>query len=238
MNLVDIFNDCPERVAAMSDRFWVKIAVGSEDECWIWLACRDHNGYGRFVVRYGRYVTKAHRVAWLLKHGAIPDGLLVCHSCDNPACCNPGHLFIGTVQDNSDDMVNKGRQAREHGLPGENNPNALLTNEQAREIRLAYASGSVTTAQLADAYDICVGSIQRILCGDAYPIHGAEANLLLRPKLPPNAERTHCPQGHPYDQENTYVNPSGQRHCRECMRRRTSAWRAERRAERNGDNCA
>lgn len=79
--------------------------------CWIWKAAICKNtGYGNFKAR--RKSHRAHRVSYALRHDLIPDGLLVCHKCDNPPCANPDHLFLGTQKDNSSDMVSKNRQVQ------------------------------------------------------------------------------------------------------------------------------
>lgn len=95
------------------ERFWSKVDIKSEEECWTWKDGLQKNGYGYLSVggRSGKNIP-AHRIAKTLSIGEeIPDGLVVMHSCDNPPCCNPGHLECGTQTDNIKDMVNKGRSA-------------------------------------------------------------------------------------------------------------------------------
>jgi hypothetical protein len=88
-------------------RFWAKVDKKSENECWEWTAGRDSSGYGNFKLN-GKTIT-ASRLSWIIKNGPILNSCVVCHSCDNPPCINPGHLFLGTVLDNSIDMVKKNR---------------------------------------------------------------------------------------------------------------------------------
>ncbi len=88
-----------------TDRFWKK--VDKTANCWLWTASLASKGYGAFGMN-GRWVF-AHRYSWVLKNGAIPEGLLVLHSCDTPACVNPDHLFLGTGSDNMKDMARKAR---------------------------------------------------------------------------------------------------------------------------------
>ena len=89
-------------------RFWEKVTRGDESECWEWTGFRKPEGYGVFLLKKGRYAT-ASRFAWELTHGPIPDGLCICHTCDNPPCCNPAHLWLGTRADNNRDKTEKGR---------------------------------------------------------------------------------------------------------------------------------
>jgi very-short-patch-repair endonuclease len=100
-----------------------------EDACHPWTAARSGSGYGATLIG-GRQVG-SHRVAWEFAHGSIPEGMLVCHRCDNPICCNPRHLFLGTTQINMNDKVTKARQAF-----GIRNGRAKLTAEQVEFIRL------------------------------------------------------------------------------------------------------
>ena len=154
------------------ERFWSKVdKTSSPNGCWLWMAARSAWGYGRSCIM-GRE-RPAHRIAWELTNGPIPEGLRVCHSCDTPACCNVAHLWLGTSADNSRDASRKGRlssgdshHARAHPerlLRGEKHPRAVFTEVQVREIRLTYALGGITQLALAKRYAASKGAIKHIL---------------------------------------------------------------------------
>lgn len=116
-------------------RFWDLVDVRGDDECWEWRGARRGRGYG--VSNTDHLPVDTHRLAWEYYNGQeIPKGMLVCHHCDNPPCCNPHHLFLGTHQDNADDKVRKNRQLR-----GESCPAAKLTEKIVLEIRRLYDLG-------------------------------------------------------------------------------------------------
>lgn len=129
----------------LATRFWSKVRRGTAGECWLWTGATNR-GYGTTVViTRGRktILRGAHRVAWELTHGEIPKELSVLHRCDVPACCNPGHLWLGTQRDNMRDMIGKGRQApiEQRHRVGETHGRARLRDVDVLAARRACAGG-------------------------------------------------------------------------------------------------
>lgn len=151
---------------------WVDRKAGRR-KCWPWTGALNENGYGR--VRYQGVEWKASRLAWTLTHGD-PGPLCVLHKCDNPPCCNPRHLFTGTLQDNTQDMMRKGRHPRNRTgyLPtgdrhhsrlrpevvarGEDNGSAILTEAKVRKIRQLRSEG-FTMQSIAARFRVAKGTI-------------------------------------------------------------------------------
>lgn len=141
----------------IADRFWAKVAKG--DGCWEWTGARNSvSGYGSFGLDRETMVY-AHRMAWELTNGPIPEGLFVCHSCDNRPCVRPDHLFLGTHSDNMQDMVAKGRAPKDKpSQRGVLNPQAKLTAAQVRDIRASAEPHTV----LAPRYGVTATLIRAI----------------------------------------------------------------------------
>jgi hypothetical protein len=138
-------------------RFWAR--VQKTDACWPWIGGKTKAGYGLFGP--GNTKRLAHRIAWELTHGPIPVGLFVCHTCDNPPCVRPDHLFLGTAGDNADDKHAKGRgRGRPKGSPS---PARKLTAAQVIEIRDRYTGAWGEQSRLARAYGVTQGAIWRIV---------------------------------------------------------------------------
>lgn len=146
-----------------AEGFWAKVdRSGGSDACWPWLRAIDGAGYGAVRINYKLY--KAHRLSWILTHGELPDGMHVCHHCDNPPCANPAHLFLGTPLDNMRDREQKGRH---NPARGERNSKARLTELQVRAIFAARQSGE-RARDIAKRFGVAKSTVEVIYAGTSW----------------------------------------------------------------------
>jgi len=143
-------NEDMDRRNDLSD-FWKQIEKGGPNDCWIWKGPVQTGGYGRFGYKGVHYST--HRLAYILANGKIPKGMHVCHKCDNPPCCNPAHLFLGSRSDNRIDCVLKGRD-----------PKAKLNPQKVLEIRSLRVNG-MSTRNIAKQINISRWVVKDVLDG-------------------------------------------------------------------------
>ncbi len=140
------------------ERFEEKIHTIPECGCWLFIGANVHN-YGLFSIK-GRHVL-AHRFSWKLYNGEIPRGLNVLHKCDTPECCNPHHLFLGTISDNNKDMVRKGRHAKTHpNARGELHGGVKLTTEQVLYIKKSDEM-NIALAKKYNVSDVQISNIKK-----------------------------------------------------------------------------
>lgn len=148
-----------------SDRFWSKVHPEALSGCWLWHGGVNEHGYGIFGRgRRKDGVIKAHRHAYQLTKGPIPDGLVVRHRCDVPACVNPEHLELGTQKDNARDSIERGRAVKPPVRRGRDNVNGKLDEDAVRSIRRERAAGT-SLETLAKRYGVGISSISRVALG-------------------------------------------------------------------------
>jgi hypothetical protein len=139
-------------------RFWEN--VQKTETCWFWIGSKFSNGYGSIRCGFGRKSprTTAHRIAWEIHFGLVPDGLFVCHRCDVKHCVNPSHLFVGTQYDNVSDMIAKGRDYFDFPRKGVNNGElngaSTPTQNDVREIRHRYKDETLDQPTLAAEFNV------------------------------------------------------------------------------------
>lgn len=157
--------------------FWEKVDYTSNpDGCWEWQGATTHRGYGvkrnKVVGTNEKHNLHVHRIAWMLEHGDIPEGMLVCHTCDNRRCCNAKHLFLGTPQDNMNDKIAKGR--------GVNPPLAPLrftAEDMARMIELD--KRGLSYRAIAKIFDTTHTMVSRV-------VQGQRGYAVVKKQLEPN----------------------------------------------------
>ena len=209
------------------ETFWGKVI--KLEYCWSWGGRRTRKGYG--LVYFGGRSTTAHRVAWELTYGPIPDHMEVCHNCpggDNKWCVRPEHLFLSDHKGNMKDAVAKGvmrsgdaHWTRKRSVKGENHNSKKLTNSEVLEIRQLFRSGTITQRALAKKHGVSFPTISYIVAGKTWQIEEAGHSLCLRTsdhkRYSFTLKKTQCKHGHAFTEENTRVNEHGRRICRRCQ---------------------
>ena len=159
-SLACCFSKSPE------ERFWDKVIKSDvPGECWKWTGSKNNCGYGTFGVNY-KTIT-AHRFSYALHNGQIPDGMLICHKCDNPSCVNPSHLWLGTNADNTKDRESKGRGNYTNPAKGEKHWNVKLSESDVQKIRELIFLGN-TNRHIAKMYNMSEAQISKIITGKTW----------------------------------------------------------------------
>ena len=143
----------------IEDRFWPKVRKTAS--CWLWRGGTNGVGYG--MILKGRSKVLAHRVSWEMEHGSLDPKARVLHRCDNPACVRPDHLFLGTMKDNMQDMLKKGRN-KFLAHKGEANGQSKLSDLEVRELR-EKAAADISQNVLAKEYEISQSSVAGLVLG-------------------------------------------------------------------------
>lgn len=148
-----------------AEGFWAKVDQSDTNGCWPWTAGVSSNGRG--MVWVDGKMKLAYRVAFELVNGEIPEGLLACHSCDNPICVRPSHIFLGTHADNLRDASRKGRLVGKFHLTGDAHPGTYISDTLVREARESYAEGRERQYEIADRLGVDKTTVSTWVQGSA-----------------------------------------------------------------------
>ena len=150
-------------IAPLATRILDRVEFDTNGGCWLWTgAMVGSTGYG--TIGFGGRSHGAHRASYMTFVGAIPPGALVCHKCDTPACVNPAHLFVGTVSDNAQDMIAKGRKAI---LAGSRHPGAILSESDIPVIRRMIADG-LGNREIGARFNVTADVVNAIRAGRSW----------------------------------------------------------------------
>lgn len=165
------FSPSPPNLLIMNelkDKLLSRILKNEETGCWNWQGA-TRSGYGAIKSKGKLYDT--HRLSFTIFKGEIPEGTMVCHTCDNPKCVNPDHLFNGTRADNMRDCFKKGRMTVPKGTPfqaGQDPGNRSIDLETVKEIKKFIKKGTITLKELSSLYNVSYDVVRGISCGRAY----------------------------------------------------------------------
>ncbi len=149
------------------ERFFSKVEICEETGCWFWTGAKTGNGYGSMHFNGNQYI--AHRLSYLIEHGSISEGMLICHTCDNKVCVNPDHLFEGTQTDNMRDASLKGRTAS-----GEEHGQGKLTLKDVEAIRLLGASSTYSQKFIGELFGVTRETVKDIVKGKIWSIRSSK----------------------------------------------------------------
>ena len=186
---------------SLEERFWSKVKV--QDGCWAWTGAKTQ-GYGVVTLGpRGAGSIRAHRLSYILHKGEIPSGMLVLHQCDNPECTNPDHLMIGDYAENMRHVSERKRS------PQSQKTHCVHGHEFTPEnTKLRGPNGRRGCRQ-------CKNENQK------KHLREKRGDDFGKPHWIP---KTHCPSGHEFTPENTYLNPKGYKECKHCRKARVQEW--------------
>ena len=161
--MVYVYNNIDDRLCAY---------IRKTPTCWIWVGHKNEHGYG-IITNENKKQVKAHRFIYEQTYGAIPPKMNALHKCDNPACVNPQHIYLGTQKDNVRDMMERNRGGYK-AMGGDDHPNRKITMDKANEIRRLWSLGGVFQRELGEKFGISQAVVSKILRGQAWTWSGSK----------------------------------------------------------------